>query len=88
VLDGRKLSQADAAKVLGVYAAEGLRAPSLQGGGLFRRTPDEPVDGARPGCPDRDSAKAAVKEISKNQFVQRDLQIVAVATLSDQCPLN
>ena len=77
VLDGRKLSQADAAKVLGVYV-----------GGLFRRTPDEPVDGARPGCRDRDSAKAAVKEISKNQFVQRNIQIVAVATLSDQCPLN
>src|SRR5688500_9919802 len=39
-------------------AAEGLRAPSLQVGGLFRRTPDEPLDGCRPGRRDRDSAQA------------------------------
>ena len=46
----------------GGHAAEGLRAQSLQAGGLLRRAPDEPVDSARPGCPDRDSAKAPLTE--------------------------
>ena len=61
-LEARKISQADAAKVLGSDAAEGLRAPSLQAGGFFRRALDEPADGARPGCRDRDSAKASVAQ--------------------------
>src|SRR5687767_9427992 len=40
---------------VGTDAAEGLRASPLQPDGLFCRTPDESVDGARPGCRDRDS---------------------------------
>ena len=58
LLEERKLSQAEAAKVLGVTPAEGLRAPELQACRLLRRAPDEPADGARPGRRDRDSARS------------------------------
>ena len=43
-------------------AAEGLCASPLQAGGLLRGTPNEPADGARPGCRDRDSAQATLAE--------------------------
>src|SRR5260221_11453999 len=61
VLDGQALA-GRCGQGAGNDAAEGLRAPSLQTGGFFRRTPDEPVDGARPGCGDRDSLKAPFPE--------------------------
>lgn len=48
-------------------ATEGLRTPSLQTGGVFRRTFNESVDGARPGCRDRDSAKTPLAESCPNQ---------------------
>ena len=60
VLEARRLSQADGAQGAGSHAAERLCASSLPAGGIFRRTIDEPVDGARPGCRDRDSVEAPV----------------------------
>jgi predicted XRE-type DNA-binding protein len=61
-LEARKISQADAAKLLGVTQPKvsALRRYKLEG--LLRRTPDEPFDCARSGCRDRDSAKTALEE--------------------------
>jgi predicted XRE-type DNA-binding protein len=66
VLNGRKLSQAEAAKVLGVTQPKVSAPPSLQAGGLFCRPPDESIDGARPGRRDRDSAKTSLAESCQN----------------------
>lgn len=71
VLDERELSQADAANVLGLTQPKVSALRHYKVGGLFHRTLDEPVDGARSGCRDRDSSKAALKEISKNQRRRR-----------------
>ena len=62
-LEARKISQADAAKVLGVTQPKvsALRRYKLAGW-LFARAPDESVDGARSGCRNRDSAKAPLAE--------------------------
>src|SRR6187455_570040 len=65
-LEARQLSQADAAKVLGVTQPKVSALSSLQAGGLLRRTPNELIDGARSGCRDRDSAKAALAEGGSN----------------------
>ena len=46
----------------GSNTAQGVRAYSLQVGGLLRRTFHEPVDGPQPGCRDRDSTKAPLAE--------------------------
>src|SRR6266478_3305546 len=58
-LEARKISQAD--------AAQGFCASSLQAGGLLRRTPDEPVDCARPGRRDRDPPKAPLSKDGPDQ---------------------
>ena len=62
VLEARKISQADAAKVLGVTQPKVSALRHYKLAGLLRRTPDEPVDGARPGRRDRDSTKAPFAE--------------------------
>src|SRR5262249_28824981 len=53
---------------VGGDAAESVCASSLQARRLLGRAPDESVDGARPGCGDRDSPEAS---IAKNRPHQR-----------------
>ena len=67
VLEARKRSQERCGQGLGGDAGEDLCASSLQAGGLLRRTPDEPVDAARPGRRDRDSEEAALAEGCSDQ---------------------
>src|SRR5262249_53429183 len=43
-------------------ATKSLRPPQLQAGRLLCRAVDEPIDGTRPGCGDRDSPEASIAE--------------------------
>jgi hypothetical protein len=73
VLEARKLSQADAAKVVTQPRVSALRHYKLAH--FLRRTPGEPVDGARPRHRDRDSVKAPLAKGCSDQR-RRDLSDV------------
>jgi predicted XRE-type DNA-binding protein len=61
-LEARKISQADAAQVMGLTQpnVSALRRYKLEGFSVERLM--KPCDGARSGCRDRDSAKAPSAE--------------------------
>lgn len=67
VVEDRKLSQADAAKTLGVTQPKMSALGNYKAGWLLCRAVDEPIDGARSGCGDRDSPKTALTEDRSDQ---------------------
>jgi predicted XRE-type DNA-binding protein len=67
VLDERKLSQADAAKVLGVRQPKVSVLRHYKLAGFSVETPDEPLDGGRLGRRDRDSTKASLAKDRPDQ---------------------
>jgi hypothetical protein len=56
ILEQRKLTQTEAAKVLGGEPAEGVGAEGVQAGGVFGGAANAVRDRAWAGCGDRDSS--------------------------------